>query len=88
MAAVNGSSSIRRPELSPNSHGHDSIDAEAVEFFKKYGFLIIRNLLSKAETEDLQRWAQEVHDWQPTPDSTFMPYEVYARISDQYGRKC
>jgi hypothetical protein len=63
-------------EYPKNSQDTVSVDAEDVDFFKRHGYLIVRNLLTKSETDDLQRWAQEVHDWQPTPDSTFMPYEV------------
>ena len=76
MAITNGSAGDKNLAFPQNSRDTHFIDAEDVEFFKRYGFLIIRNLLTKSETDDLQRWAQEVHDWRPTPDSTFMPYEV------------
>jgi hypothetical protein len=54
----------------------NDLTPENVSFFKSNGYLIIRDLLSQSETQDLQRWAQEVHDWEPTADSIFMPYEV------------
>jgi len=54
---------------------------EDIEFFKEHGYLIIRHLLSLTEVEDLQQWAQEVHDWKPTPESIFMPYEVCSILS-------
>ena len=43
--------------------------------FEKNGFLIIRDLLSPSEAKDLQRWAQEVHDWPNDETSPWMPYE-------------
>jgi hypothetical protein len=49
---------------------------EAVEFFKENGYLIVRDLLSKEEVQQLQQWTQEVHDWIPSENSDFMPYEV------------
>lgn len=42
--------------------------------FQRNGYLIIRDLLSPSETEDLQDWAQEVHDWPTDEDSPWMPY--------------
>ncbi|KAM0454392.1 hypothetical protein ACHAPV_008472 [Trichoderma viride] len=48
---------------------------EQVAFFKANGYLIVRDMLSDTETKELQRWAQEVHDWTPNADSQFMPYE-------------
>ena len=50
--------------------------SEDIKFFKESGYLIIRHLLSQSEVEHLHQWAQEVHDWKPTPESVFMPYEV------------
>lgn len=52
------------------------LSSEQVAFFKANGYLVVRDILSDAETKDLQRWAQEVHDWTPTAESQFMPYEV------------
>lgn len=52
------------------------LSAEQVAFFKTNGYLIVRDILDDAETKDLQRWAQEVHDWIPTAESAYMPYEV------------
>lgn len=58
-----------------------SLSPEDIAFFKSRGYLVIRDLLSKEETENLQRWVQEVHDWKATPDSVFMPYEVCTSLS-------
>ena len=52
------------------------LPSEDIEFFKKSGYLVLQHLLSPAEVKDLHQWAQEVHDWKPTPESIFMPYEV------------
>jgi len=52
-----------------------SLSQDQLEFFHKYGYIILRNLLTPSETEDLKKWAQEVYDWKPEPDSIFMPYE-------------
>ncbi|KAF2674307.1 PhyH-domain-containing protein [Microthyrium microscopicum] len=51
------------------------VSQEQLKFFDQNGFLIIRDLLSQDEVQDVQRWTQEVHDWTPTPHSEFMPYE-------------
>ncbi|KAF3073691.1 Uncharacterized protein CFAM422_004402 [Trichoderma lentiforme] len=51
------------------------LSAEQVAFFKANGYLIVRDILNDAETAEVQKWAQEVHDWMPTADSQFMPYE-------------
>ena len=53
-----------------------SVSSEQIEFFKKNGYIIVRDLLSRSETEQVQKWAQEVHDWSATAESGFMPYEV------------
>jgi hypothetical protein len=52
------------------------LPSEEIDFFKEHGYLIIRHLLTSAEVENLQQWAQEVHDWTPSSESIFMPYEV------------
>lgn len=44
-------------------------------FFEGKGYLILRDVLSKEEAVDLQRWAQEVHDLPRTGDTPWMPYE-------------
>ncbi|KIW89723.1 uncharacterized protein Z519_09879 [Cladophialophora bantiana CBS 173.52] len=48
---------------------------EQLQFFRKNGYLILRDVLSEEETKDLQRWAQEVHDWPTDANSPWMPYE-------------
>lgn len=55
----------------------ESLSGEQLSSFQKNGYLILRNLLDASEVHDLQEWAQEVHDWEPTSQSTFMPYEVF-----------
>jgi hypothetical protein len=42
--------------------------------FERNGYLIIHDLLTEDETENLQRWAQEVHDWPNDESSPWMPY--------------
>jgi len=44
-------------------------------FFEEHGYLILRDILDTQETEKLKTWAQEVHDWEASPNSPFMPYE-------------
>lgn len=69
------------------------LSLEQVAFFKANGYLIVRDMLSDTETKELQRWAQEVHDWTPNADSQFMPYEVtssylkYIQLLCIIGRK-
>ncbi|KID74530.1 2-aminoethylphosphonate dioxygenase [Metarhizium brunneum] len=48
---------------------------QQISFFREKGYLIIRDFLSPEEAENLQNWAQQVHDWKPTTESEFMPYE-------------
>ncbi|CAK7205776.1 hypothetical protein SEUCBS139899_008555 [Sporothrix eucalyptigena] len=52
-----------------------AVTADQKAFFEENGYLIIRDFLSPEQVKDLQRWAQEVHDWKPTTTSEFMPYE-------------
>lgn len=49
---------------------------DQISFFKKNGYLIVRDLLQHGQVKDLQSWAEEVRNWKPTEDSEFMPYEV------------
>ena len=42
--------------------------------FEETGYLIVRDFLTSRETEDLQAWAKEVHDWPTDESSEFMPY--------------
>jgi hypothetical protein len=58
------------------------VTAKELEFFKKSGYLIVRDFLSEQETKDLQKWAKEVRDWKATEEADFMPYEV-GRIPEQ-----
>ncbi|KAM0193063.1 hypothetical protein ACHAPI_008012 [Fusarium lateritium] len=48
---------------------------DQISFFKKNGYLIVRDLLQPEQARDLQSWAEEVRNWKPTEDSEFMPYE-------------
>ena len=57
-----------------------SVSKEELDSFHKDGYLIIRDLMTPAQTQSLRIWAQQVHDWVPTPDSQFMPYEVLTSI--------
>ncbi|KAK3182130.1 hypothetical protein K4F52_006499 [Lecanicillium sp. MT-2017a] len=51
------------------------VSSEDIASFKKNGYLIVRDFLSAEEIRDLQSWAQEVHDYEATETSEFMPYE-------------
>lgn len=42
--------------------------------FERHGYLVVRNALSLQDTTALQQWVNEVHNWQVTSKSTFMPY--------------
>jgi hypothetical protein len=44
-------------------------------FFDENGYLILRDVMSKGEAIDFQRWAQEVHDLPRTSETPWMPYE-------------
>ncbi|PNP73223.1 hypothetical protein FNYG_13434 [Fusarium nygamai] len=46
-----------------------------ISFFKKNGYLIVRDILEPDQVKDLQSWAEEVRNWKPNEDSEFMPYE-------------
>lgn len=52
------------------------LTAQQLRFFAQNGYLVLRDFLSAEEARNLQRWAQEVHDWTPAEQSDFMPYEV------------
>ena len=52
-----------------------TVSADEKAFFHANGYLIIRNLCTPDETSDLQKWAQEVHDWRTDESSPWMPYE-------------
>lgn len=52
------------------------VSASDVTFFKDNGYLIVRDFLSPDEITSLKSWAQEVHDYEATETSEFMPYEV------------
>jgi hypothetical protein len=61
------------------------ITNDQIGFFKKNGYLIVRDLLSPEQVKDLQSWAEEVHNWKPTETSEFMPYEVREIPSESKG---
>ena len=61
------------------------LSKEQVASYHKNGYLVVRDLLAETEVKDLQGWAQEVHDWEPTADSQFMPYEVRSTLEDDIG---
>ena len=52
------------------------VSTEQLTSFRENGYLIVRDLLTEPEIKSLQQWAQQVHDWEPTAESEFMPYEV------------
>lgn len=52
------------------------VSASDVTFFQDNGYLIVRDFLSPEEITDLKSWSQEVHDYDATETSEFMPYEV------------
>ncbi|TQW01086.1 hypothetical protein V2A60_002101 [Cordyceps javanica] len=51
------------------------VSASDVTFFKDNGYLIVRDFLSPEEITNLKSWAQQVHDYEATERSEFMPYE-------------
>ncbi|KIW76255.1 hypothetical protein Z517_11001 [Fonsecaea pedrosoi CBS 271.37] len=51
------------------------LSEEQVQSFRRNGYLVLGNVLSEVETGELQRWAQEVHDWTTDANSPWMPYE-------------
>jgi hypothetical protein len=51
------------------------ISPQQQQFFKQKGYLILRDVLSAPEVQDLQQWAQEVHDLPRTREAPWMPYE-------------
>lgn len=48
--------------------------------FEQDGYLVLPDLLTPAETVELQSWAQEVHDW---PNDGNSPWMAYAEINAQ-----
>jgi len=52
-----------------------NVSPEQQAFFEDKGYLILRDVMSKEEAIDLQRWAQEVHDLPRTAETPWMPYE-------------
>ena len=59
------------------------LSQEQIEFFRLKGYLILRDVLSEAETKSLQQWAQEVHDWPTDVKSPWMPYQVCHMEAEQ-----
>jgi len=57
------------------------VTSEQSAFFQKNGYLIVRDFLSPEEVKNLQAWAQQVHDYTPTEESDFMPYEVRCQLA-------
>ena len=54
---------------------NDRLTSEQLGFFQEKGYLILRDVMSKEDTINLQRWAQEVHDLPRTAETPWMPYE-------------
>lgn len=57
-----------------------TLSAGEKDAFERDGYLILSDLLTPAETADLQSWAQEVHDW---PNEEHSPWMAYAEINAQ-----
>lgn len=55
---------------------HYALTSEQLQFYKNEGYLIIRGFFSSPESQELQQWAQEVHDLPRIGDVPYMPYEV------------
>lgn len=55
---------------------HYALTTEQLQFYENEGYLIIRGFFSSPESQQLQQWAQEVHDLPRTGDVPYMPYEV------------
>ncbi|KAM3430835.1 hypothetical protein MY4824_007468 [Beauveria thailandica] len=51
------------------------VTSDQTAFFQQNGYLIVRDFLSSDQVRSLQSWAQQVHDYKPTEESDFMPYE-------------
>ncbi|KAM3547800.1 hypothetical protein MY1884_009436 [Beauveria asiatica] len=51
------------------------VTSDQTAFFQKNGYLIVRDFLSSDQVKSLQSWAQQVHNYKPTEESDFMPYE-------------
>jgi len=48
---------------------------DQVRSFEQHGYLILRDILTPSETQDLQKWATEVHSWPNDHSTQWMPYE-------------
>ena len=51
------------------------LSQDQLTFFQEKGYLILRDIMSRDEVADLQKWSQEVHDLPRARDATYMPYE-------------
>ena len=51
------------------------LSPEQKAFFDQNGYLILRDIMSSSEIQDLQHWSHEVHDLPRTDDVPWMPYE-------------
>lgn len=49
---------------------------DQIRFFVDNGFIVLKNIFTPSETQELQKWAQEVHDLPRTSEVPWMPYEV------------
>jgi 2-aminoethylphosphonate dioxygenase len=52
------------------------LSKDQIDFFNRNGYLILQKPFTRSDIQNLQNWAQEVHDWKATAESKFMPYEV------------
>ena len=54
---------------------HPTLTSAQHAFFATNGYLILRDILTPREVQDLQAWSQQVHDLPRTADVPWMPYE-------------
>ncbi|RAL01773.1 phytanoyl-CoA dioxygenase family protein [Aspergillus ibericus CBS 121593] len=52
-----------------------ALTEDQLRSYQEKGFLLVRGFFNTRETQLIQQWTQEVHDFPRTPDATYMPYE-------------
>ena len=57
-------------------NSHYDLTKDQIQAYNEKGYLLLRNFFDKPETDRLQQWTQEVHDFPRTADAPYMPYEV------------
>ncbi|PLN78604.1 PhyH-domain-containing protein [Aspergillus taichungensis] len=56
-------------------NSHYGLTKDQIQFYNEKGYLLLRNFFDGPETDRLQQWTQEVHDFPRTADAPYMPYE-------------